>query len=401
KELSIAFPELVRSIAQCFHYFVWSFPLRAKLSFPLSYAWPTSLFWYTRRAGGGLVDVAAYNTSTKANYVSAINALRAIDFPLLIQLESQKMQVWLILWIFFIWKVLLLRLWRLANCSPHLSNLCFPFTDWRTKWLSLSNALVRLVEPLSAKNLVGEASTSGVPAVVTTIALSTTFIQASFIPPIPLVDDGALGAERGNFSRLLRTQSSIIHQWYWRNEARLNECSRQGNEEDGPDSRAHGDRFYNNRRSVDRGNEKVDRNPGNISEIKGLWRRVQDLEIQHKIRQIRKRIRELELQREMRMETESRYVVRDDVNEEEEYPSFDSYPRSFEPIYPDIFSEDEPMFDEEEVVNADYEEAPIFDDDPYEAETKNIFAQQYIQAKLSTDEILDKPIETPQLQKLD
>nr|GFA52272.1 hypothetical protein CTI12_AA523810 [Tanacetum cinerariifolium] len=155
--------------------------------------------------------------------------------------------------------------------------------------------------------------------------------------------------------------------------------------------------------SVDRGNEKVDRDPGNLSEIKGLRRRVRDLEIQHEIRQIRKRIRELELQREMRKETESRYVIRDDVNKEEEYPSFDSYPRSFEPIYPDFFSEDKPRFDgnKEEVVNSDYEEAPVFDDDQYEAETENIFAQQDIQAKLSTDEILDKPIETPQLQKLD
>nr|GEU33509.1 retrotransposon protein, putative, unclassified [Tanacetum cinerariifolium] len=118
--------------------------------------------------------------------------------------------------------------------------------------------------------------------------------------------------------------------------------------------------IYNNTRSVDRGNEKVNRDPGNISEIKGLRRRVRDLEIQHEIMQIRKRIRELELQREMRKETESRYVVRDDVNEEEEYPLFDSYTRSFEPIYPDIFSEDEPRFDEEEVVNTDYEEAPVY-----------------------------------------
>nr|GFD13147.1 RNA-directed DNA polymerase [Tanacetum cinerariifolium] len=75
--------------------------------------------------------------------------------------------------------------------------------------------------------------------------------------------------------------------------------------------------------------------------------------------------------------------------------------RSFEPIYSDIFLEDEPRFDEEEVVNAEYVEAPVFDDDPYEAETENIFAQQDIQTKLSMDEILDKPIETPQLQKLD
>nr|GEY95813.1 D-aminoacid aminotransferase-like PLP-dependent enzymes superfamily protein [Tanacetum cinerariifolium] len=89
----------------------------------------------------------------------------------------------------------------------------------------------------------------------------------------------------------------------------------RGNEEDGPDSRARGDRFYHNRRSTDRGNEKVDHDPGNISEIKGLRRRVRDLEIQHEIRQIGKRIRELELQREMRKETESRYVKLD-VNDD-------------------------------------------------------------------------------------
>nr|GFA15249.1 nucleotide-binding alpha-beta plait domain-containing protein [Tanacetum cinerariifolium] len=100
---------------------------------------------------------------------------------------------------------------------------------------------------------------------------------------------------------------------------RIRRIADRGNEEGGPDSRACGDRFYHNRRSADRGNEKVDRDPGNISEIKGLRRRVRDLEIQHEIRQIQKRIRELELRREMRKETKSRYVVRDDVNEEEEF----------------------------------------------------------------------------------
>nr|GEW38317.1 nucleotide-binding alpha-beta plait domain-containing protein [Tanacetum cinerariifolium] len=89
---------------------------------------------------------------------------------------------------------------------------------------------------------------------------------------------------------------------------RIRRIADRGNEEDGPDSRARGDRFYHNRRSADRGNEKVDRDPGNIFEIKGLWRRVRDLEIQHEIMQIRKKIRELELQREMRKETESIYV---------------------------------------------------------------------------------------------
>nr|GEZ58945.1 hypothetical protein [Tanacetum cinerariifolium] len=60
----------------------------------------------------------------------------------------------------------------------------------------------------------------------------------------------------------------------------------------------------------------------------------------------------------------------------------------------EFFSEDEPRFDEDEVVNADYEEAPVFDDDQYEAATENISAQQDIQEELPTDEVQDNPIET-------
>nr|GEW24393.1 transposase (putative), gypsy type [Tanacetum cinerariifolium] len=59
-----------------------------------------------KKAERGLADVAAYNPSTEANYVSAVNALRVVDFPLLAQLASQKMQPSRTLWVFFIWKVL-------------------------------------------------------------------------------------------------------------------------------------------------------------------------------------------------------------------------------------------------------------------------------------------------------
>ncbi|GJZ29414.1 hypothetical protein Tco_0574061, partial [Tanacetum coccineum] len=47
--------------------------------------------------------------------------------------------------------------------------------DVASRRLSLSDAMVLLIEPLSAENLVGEASTSGIPAMATTTALSTTF----------------------------------------------------------------------------------------------------------------------------------------------------------------------------------------------------------------------------------
>nr|GEY21524.1 reverse transcriptase domain-containing protein [Tanacetum cinerariifolium] len=42
------------------------------------------------KARRGFVGVATYNPSVKANYLSSINTLRVIDFPLLAQLESHK-----------------------------------------------------------------------------------------------------------------------------------------------------------------------------------------------------------------------------------------------------------------------------------------------------------------------
>nr|GEV28806.1 hypothetical protein [Tanacetum cinerariifolium] len=42
------------------------------------------------RAGRGLDVIAAYDPSTEANLVSAVDALRAVNFPLLAQLESRK-----------------------------------------------------------------------------------------------------------------------------------------------------------------------------------------------------------------------------------------------------------------------------------------------------------------------
>nr|GEV47076.1 hypothetical protein [Tanacetum cinerariifolium] len=45
---------------------------------------------YHGKAGRVLVEVAAYDPATEANYVVAVNALRAVDFPFLAQLASHK-----------------------------------------------------------------------------------------------------------------------------------------------------------------------------------------------------------------------------------------------------------------------------------------------------------------------
>ncbi|GJZ91062.1 hypothetical protein Tco_0662989 [Tanacetum coccineum] len=61
--------------------------------------------------------------------------------------------------------------------------------DAASQRLSISDAMVPLIEPLFAKNLVGEDCTSGGPVVVSaTTALSTTFVEASSVPPIPVSD---------------------------------------------------------------------------------------------------------------------------------------------------------------------------------------------------------------------
>nr|GEV22912.1 putative ribonuclease H-like domain-containing protein [Tanacetum cinerariifolium] len=111
------------------------------------------------KAERGLVDVPAYNPFAKSNYVSAVNALHAMDIPLLAQLESQK------------------------------------DGDAASRRLSHSDAMVLLIKPLSAENLVGEASTFGVLAMATTTALSTTFIQISFVPSISVANYKVSGAE--------------------------------------------------------------------------------------------------------------------------------------------------------------------------------------------------------------
>nr|GFD10724.1 hypothetical protein [Tanacetum cinerariifolium] len=42
------------------------------------------------KAERGLTDVTDYNPTAKADYISVVTALRAMDFPLLAQLESHK-----------------------------------------------------------------------------------------------------------------------------------------------------------------------------------------------------------------------------------------------------------------------------------------------------------------------
>ncbi|GJU10648.1 hypothetical protein Tco_1133044 [Tanacetum coccineum] len=149
-----------------------------------------------RKAGRGLIDVAAYNPSAESNYLSAIKSLHAVDFPLLAQLESHKDASMADI-------MDLLRLegpaaeaLEASQLQPLLKQLMLPIYRLEDQVVIRETSLSFSLDPLSAENLVGEASTSGVLVVVTTTALSITFIQASSVPPIPVADDGVLGAEQ-------------------------------------------------------------------------------------------------------------------------------------------------------------------------------------------------------------
>ncbi|GKE00480.1 hypothetical protein Tco_1388463, partial [Tanacetum coccineum] len=104
------------------------------------------------RAGRGLDVVAAYDPSAEANFVSAVDALHAVYFPLLAQLESRK-------------DASMADIFDLLHLEGHAAE------------IPEASQMQPLLSSLS--------STSMVPSVAVTTALSTTFVQASTIPPLP------------------------------------------------------------------------------------------------------------------------------------------------------------------------------------------------------------------------
>ncbi|GJZ99564.1 hypothetical protein Tco_0672115 [Tanacetum coccineum] len=166
------------------------------------------------KAGRDLTDVAAYDPSAEANYMSAMSTLRPVaKTPEAIQLQPSPKQLMLPIHrlkdqvvigetsLFFSLDVANVRVQRLKRnvASQHLS---------------ISDALVPLIKPLSAKKLVGEASTSEVPATTTTTALSIPFIQANTVPPIPVTDHEVL--TWGHLLKFLLPQRLFLRRRCWR-----------------------------------------------------------------------------------------------------------------------------------------------------------------------------------------
>nr|GEW31455.1 hypothetical protein [Tanacetum cinerariifolium] len=169
--------------------------------------------------GRVLKDVAAYNPSTEADYISALQHLQNVDFPLLAEFGSNKdANVDALMNILHLEETLAKRL-DLTESQLHVDQLMVPIhhlpdqvavgasalslaldvSSSRVRKIkenivnhrsALCDVFVPLVEPLSATALTGMKCTSNVISATTdtTMALSTTLASASIVAPI-YVDD--------------------------------------------------------------------------------------------------------------------------------------------------------------------------------------------------------------------
>ncbi|GJQ91351.1 hypothetical protein Tco_0002490 [Tanacetum coccineum] len=176
------------------------------------------------KAGRGLTEVATYDTSMEGKYVSAVFPLCDLEFNLLPQLELLKDASIADIMIFLHLEGPSVETPKGIRLQPSYEQLLLPM--YRTednavigetsvsdsldvvhahvqkikegessRFLSISDVIGPLVEPLSFENLMGEANTLGVPATVAvTTALSTTFAQAGSVPLISILDYEVLDA---------------------------------------------------------------------------------------------------------------------------------------------------------------------------------------------------------------
>ncbi|GKE09265.1 hypothetical protein Tco_1412816 [Tanacetum coccineum] len=182
-----------------------------------------------------ITDVAAFNPSVENDYVAAINALKGVGFSLLTQLEANKDAN----------MANVMDLLRLEGPSAETSeasqlqplhdqlmipihrledqviigenSLAFSLEvahnhverlreDVTARRLSLTDSILPLVEPLSSRNLIGEASSSADFTTVVTTALLTNFAQTY---PVPLV----LSTEVPPSPKVVLRRKSWIPRW--------------------------------------------------------------------------------------------------------------------------------------------------------------------------------------------
>nr|GEW86968.1 hypothetical protein [Tanacetum cinerariifolium]GEW87798.1 hypothetical protein [Tanacetum cinerariifolium] len=148
------------------------------------------------QVGRDLSVIEAYDPFAEAKYIDAVNALGAVDFSLLSELESKKDTC-----IVDLMNSLCMEddvVIRETTLSSSLQVVHLRVQRFRgevkQKRLLLMDVITPLVEPLSSKSLTGEASTSDAP--ITT--LSTTFDSFNIVLPTSVVTDQVLDVEPHN-----------------------------------------------------------------------------------------------------------------------------------------------------------------------------------------------------------
>ncbi|GJU49832.1 hypothetical protein Tco_1219387 [Tanacetum coccineum] len=176
--------------------------------------------------GRALTDVAAYNPSAEADYISALQHLQSVNFSLLAELRSNTdASIDTLMNILRLEDTLAERL-GLTESQPHVDQLMIPIhhsldqvvvgasalslalavSSFRVRKIKenianyrpvFRDVFVPLVEPLSFTAITGTEGTSDVvPATAdVTTALSTTFASASTVTPISVYDYEVTGTD--------------------------------------------------------------------------------------------------------------------------------------------------------------------------------------------------------------
>ncbi|GJW46018.1 hypothetical protein Tco_0077664 [Tanacetum coccineum] len=185
------------------------------------------------KAGRDLSVIEAYDPSAESKYIDVVNALGAVDFSLLTELESKKDASMVDLMDSLRLEGSLAKFPRAGDLQPspkqlmlpiprtddnvHLGETSLSFSlqvvhsqvqrvrrEIKEKRLSLTDVMVPLVEPLSSKILIGEASTSAAPATAERITtLSTTFATSDVVSPLYVPDYQVLGIQNHMMKTLL------------------------------------------------------------------------------------------------------------------------------------------------------------------------------------------------------
>ncbi|GJW94491.1 hypothetical protein Tco_0174163 [Tanacetum coccineum] len=148
--------------------------------------------------GRNLTDVAAYNPSAEADYISALQRLQSVNFSLVAELRSNKdASVETIIYLLRLDDTLAEKL-GLTESQPHVNQLMVPIHRSPDQTVvALRDVFIPLAERFSAVALEGTGGTSEtVPATIdTTTALSTTLASVSSIIPISVDDYDVAGTD--------------------------------------------------------------------------------------------------------------------------------------------------------------------------------------------------------------